>query len=134
MLSKLAFIVADLLMYKFLNRSIIAVYCTLMLAGCAEPETKTSLQATSRPPDYTRGRYAYNAFCSECHDSGRDEAPMLDDREAWEARTLGFPSLLTDHATKGFLGMPEKGAHSDLSDETVQDAVHYMIRQIIRGE
>ncbi|MGX2041824.1 c-type cytochrome [Methylocaldum sp. MU1018] len=92
------------------------------------------MQTASRPPDYVRGKHVYNAFCAECHDSGRDGAPTLDDPDVWEARALELPSLLTDHATKGFLGMPEKGAHSDLSDEAVSDAVRYMIRQVVSGE
>ncbi|HYE36407.1 c-type cytochrome [Methylocaldum sp.] len=116
------------------NRSITALFCVLALASCAESETKTSTQSTSRQPDYTRGRHVYNAFCAECHDSGQGGAPRLDDSGAWESRALGFPSLLTDHATNGFLDMPEKGARSDLSGEAVQDAVHYMIRQIASGE
>lgn len=121
-------------MRMVLKRPIAVVFFALILASCAESETKTSMQTASRPSDYARGKYVYSAFCAECHDSGRDGAPMLDDSEAWESRTLELPSLLTDHATKGFLGMPEKGAHSDLSDDAVRDAVHYMIRQIASGD
>jgi cytochrome c5 len=115
------------------NRSITAASLALFLASCAS-ETKTSGQTASSQPDYIRGRYVYNAFCAECHDSGQGGAPTLDDPEAWESRILGLPLLLTDHATEGFLNMPEKGAHADLSDDAVRDAVHYMIRQVARSE
>jgi len=121
-------------MRMVLNRFIAAVFFALILASCAESETKTSMQTASHPPDYARGKHVYNAFCAECHASGRGGAPRLNDPGAWEPRTLELPSLLTDHATKGFLGMPEKGAHSELSDEAVRDAVHYMVRQIARSE
>jgi len=117
-----------------INRSIFLFSFLLSLASCAEFNTETPTQTASRPPDYTRGRHVYNAFCAECHGSGRGGAPRLDEPEAWEPRALELPSLLTDHATKGFLGMPEKGAHSELSDEAVRDAVHYMIGQIASGE
>jgi cytochrome c5 len=113
--------------------SITVAFLALILTSCVT-ETKTSMRAASSQPDYIRGRYVYNAFCADCHDSGEGGAPTLDDTEAWESRSLGLPSLLTDHATEGFLNMPEKGARADLSDDAVRDAVHYMIREIARGE
>jgi cytochrome c5 len=119
------------MMRMVLNR-FFAVFFALILASCAESETR--MQDASRQPDYTRGRHVYNAFCAECHDFGDGGAPRLNDPAAWEPRTLEMPSLLTDHATKGFLGMPEKGAHSELSDEAVRDAVYFMIKQIASGE
>ncbi len=118
---------------RSISSTITAASLALILAGCVS-ETKTSMRNDSSQPDYVRGRYVYNAFCAECHDSGEGGAPTLDDTEAWESRSLGFPSLLTNHATEGFLNMPEKGAHTDLSDDAVRDAVQYMIREIARGE
>jgi len=101
--------------------------CGTVITACKPPEQPYM-------PDYKRGQEIYRVFCAECHDSGKLDAPMLDQPEDWPAGALVFPSVLKDHATQGFLNMPGRGGHSQLTDRNVQDAVHYMLRQIASEE
>lgn len=73
------------------------------------------------------GRDTYVAACAACHDEGRDGAPELGDPEAWSARSPLWESVLAAHAKAGYLQMPAKGGHTELSDEAVAAAVEYLV-------
>lgn len=77
------------------------------------------------------GEDIYRQACSLCHDNGVTGAPRPDDRKDWSGRVgQGMPALVR-HAIEGFQGesgvMLPKGGFSDLSDEEVAAAVHYMV-------
>jgi cytochrome c5 len=121
-------------MPNFPAKILAPVICMIMFSGCSDSGKKKPSAARAYQPDYRRGMYVYNAFCGECHNTGKNSAPMLDEPHEWDTRALGFTAILQDHASKGFLNMPGKGAHEDLSEENIADAVHYMIRQIASEE
>lgn len=107
--------------------------CALLLSGCSDGKKKPA-PSQAYQPDYRRGMYVYNAYCGECHNTGRRDAPTLDDPSEWDFRALGMPGVLQDHAFKGFLSMPGQNAGAKLSQENIADALHYMTRRITDAE
>jgi cytochrome c5 len=72
----------------------------------------------------------YQSSCSGCHDTGKNGAPRLADKDAWEKRPFHWFSVMKNHASKGFLNMPRKGEHYELTDQDMANAVSYMMDQI----
>lgn len=97
------------------------VLCVVLAGGCA----KDGERAGERP-DMQRGMQVYRVYCQECHDTGKGGAPELEDVEEWDDRAFIWKEVQRDHAAKGFLGMPAKGAHPQLSQRDLQDALYYM--------
>ena len=83
---------------------------------------------TGRPGVNTlHGMRVFNRVCSECHYDGKGGAPRLNDIGAWKKRIWQGEEVLEQHALQGYLKMPAKGGHPELSDQDVIDAVHYVI-------
>jgi cytochrome c5 len=80
--------------------------------------------------DLRQGMRVYKSHCAECHATGKNGAPRLRDRNAWKQRGMQPFSVLEKHAERGFLGMPPKGSHAQLSQQDVANAVYYMSDQI----
>ncbi len=120
-----------------MNRPTKMICTMLCVAGCApteEPKVSpqgdvatdmvdTGLSVNER---LSLGRDTYIAACAACHDEGRDGAPELGDSAAWSARSPLWESVLTEHAQNGYVRMPVKGGHTELSEEAVAAAVEYM--------
>jgi cytochrome c5 len=77
------------------------------------------------------GETVYNQACVACHGAGIAGAPKLGDKAAWAARIAQGADTLNTHAVQGFQGkggyMPPKGGRTDLSDQSVINAVEYMV-------
>ena len=77
------------------------------------------------------GDTVYNQACVACHGAGIAGAPKLGDKAAWAARIAQGADTLHTHALQGFQGkggyMPPKGGRTDLSDQSVINAVDYMV-------
>jgi len=78
------------------------------------------------------GEQVFNLACTVCHGLGIAGAPKFGEKAAWGPRVAqGMPTLF-DHALKGFQGkagvMPAKGAHAELSDKSITNAVEYMVK------
>jgi cytochrome c5 len=77
------------------------------------------------------GEVVYNQACVACHGAGVAGAPKLGDKAAWAARIAQGADTLHTHALQGFQGkggfMPPKGGRTDLSDQSVINAVDYMV-------
>jgi len=69
----------------------------------------------------------FNRVCSECHYDGKNGAPRLNDIGAWKKRIWQGEEVLAHHALEGYLKMPAKGGHPELTDQDVIDALHYVI-------
>jgi len=98
--------------------------CLVFLQGCWQAKSPDAL--AQNKADYQRGMHIYNTFCSECHDEGKNGAPRLDDVDDWNLRAMQWSSVLKSHATEGFMDMPSKGGHPELSDQNISDALYYM--------
>ena len=91
------------------------------------PEAAAPVAAAEDLP----GETVYNQACVACHGAGIAGAPKMGDKAAWAARIAQGADTLHTHALQGFQGkggyMPPKGGRTDLSDQSVINAVDYMV-------
>jgi len=77
------------------------------------------------------GETVYSQACVACHGAGIAGAPKFGDRAAWAPRIAQGLDTLHTHALQGFQGkagyMPPKGGRTDLSDQSVVNAVDYIV-------
>ena len=77
------------------------------------------------------GETVYNQACVACHGAGIAGAPKFGDKAAWAPRIAQGADTLHKHAIEGFQGkaglMPPKGGRTDLSDQSVINAVEYIV-------
>lgn len=77
------------------------------------------------------GEDVYKQACFACHGAGVAGAPKFGDAAAWAPRIAQGVETLNTHALQGFQGkggfMPPKGGRTDLSDQSVINAVEYMV-------
>ena len=77
------------------------------------------------------GETVYNQACVACHGAGIAGAPALGDKAAWAPRIAQGMDTLHTHALQGYQGkagyMPPKGGRTDLSDQSVINAVDHMV-------
>ena len=91
-------------------------------AANAQSAESLSSQDTSRS-----GRETYEIGCGTCHDTGVNGAPVTRNPADWQDRSPLWQAVLMEHADAGYLAMPAKGGHGELSDEDVDTAVLYML-------
>ncbi len=93
--------------------------------------TQPAGQAAAAPAADMSGEEVYNMACVACHGAGVAGAPKHGDAAAWKARIAKGADTLHKHAIEGFQGdagfMPPKGGRVDLSDQSVINAVDYMV-------
>lgn len=68
----------------------------------------------------------YEAVCSECHGSGKHDAPRLGDRKRWGKLVREGLDDLVPAALRGLRKMPALGGNPQLSDLEVARAVVFM--------
>ncbi len=77
------------------------------------------------------GEDTYAQACAACHGAGIAGAPKYGEPAAWAERIAKGPDTLHKHALEGFQGnsgyMPPKGGRTDLSDQSVINAVDYIV-------
>jgi cytochrome c5 len=87
--------------------------------------------AAAAPAADLAGEAVYTMACVACHGAGVAGAPKMGDPAAWKARLAKGADTLHKHAIEGFQGeagfMPPKGGRSDLSDQSIINAVDYMV-------
>ena len=80
------------------------------------------------------GEEVYNQACVACHGAGVAGAPMFGDHAAWAERIAQGADALHKHAIEGYQGkagfMPAKGGRTDLSDQSVINAVDFMLAAV----
>jgi cytochrome c oxidase cbb3-type subunit 3 len=93
----------------------------------AKPSEETANAESWREDQMLAGKGTYEVACASCHATGEGEAPAIGDKDAWSDRSGLWVAVLSDHANAGYLDMPEKGGHGELTDEAVSAAVEYML-------
>jgi cytochrome c5 len=98
------------------------------LAGRAAPGAGPDAAAAVADLD---GETVYNQACVACHGAGIAGAPKFGDAAAWAPRIAQGPDTLHTHALQGYQGkggyMPPKGGRTDLSDQSVINAVEFIV-------
>jgi len=78
------------------------------------------------------GEETYKMTCSACHGTGAGGAPKFGSLKDWGPRIKQGLPVLKQHALGGLTGeagvMPPKGGRPDLPDESVANAVEYMVK------
>lgn len=97
-------------------------------SALAPPAAAPTAAAVDLPGDQV-----YQQVCTACHGAGVAGAPKTGDKAAWAPRIAQGMDLLHKHSLEGFQGkagyMPPKGGRTDLSDQSVMNAVDYLISQ-----
>lgn len=121
-----------------IRTNLIIMFASLaFLVGCSQgkedpaspvPVAEESVHAESwRESQLLMGQEVYEAACASCHDQGEEGAPRIGERDAWSDRSDLWAAVLSEHAQAGYLEMPEKGGHGELSDDEVSAAVEFML-------
>ncbi|MDH3999828.1 MAG: c-type cytochrome [Xanthomonadales bacterium] len=121
-----------ILLVPFLIPVILLVACAQESdapAVTAKPAEKTAHAESWRDDQLLEGQETYQAACASCHDSGEGGAPVTGEAADWSKRSDLWVAVLSDHAAKGYLDMPGKGGRADLSKESVDAALEYMLQK-----
>lgn len=104
-----------------------AAYCDL--ASSPVPAVAVQKEATNtwRERRLAYGKEVYEMACAACHDEGADGAPAIGDRETWSERSPLWSAVLFEHSKNGYLEMPAKGAHLELTDHAIDAASEYLL-------
>lgn len=77
------------------------------------------------------GEQVYQQVCTACHGAAVAGAPKTGDKAAWGPRIAQGMDVMHKHALEGFQGkagyMPPKGGRTDITDQSVMNAVDYMV-------
>jgi cytochrome c5 len=97
-------------------------------AALAAPAAAPAAAATD-----LAGEQVHQQVCGACHGAGVAGAPRTGDKAAWGPRLAQGAETLNKHAIEGYQGkagyMPPKGGRTDLTDQSVINAVEYMVAQ-----
>lgn len=96
---------------RFRSAILAALHVSLALPALAEEKT---------------GAVVYEAVCSECHGSGKLDAPRLGDNKRWGKLVREGLDDLVPAALRGIRKMPAMGGNPQLGDLDVARAVVYM--------
>lgn len=113
----------------------VAIAMVFALSACrSDPPPSVEAAPASEPQSIAMttsmtGEQAYEQQCAGCHETGINGAPVVGDTAYWEHRSRLWQAVIMDHAKTGYLDMPARGGRSDLSDETIELAVEYMLEK-----
>ena len=108
--------------------NIVAV-CLLLMTGCGGGQDTESASAGMdwRGEQLRLGEETYAFACASCHDTGKLDAPLTGNPKDWSGRSDLWDAVLSEHAKAGYLEMPGKGGHPELTGESVDAATEYML-------
>ena len=99
-----------------------------LLSACGGNPTSGNAEPVAAASDsVVDGEAAYLEYCAGCHETGMFNAPVVGDAAYWEGRSTMWQAVLMEHAREGYYDMPARGSRPDLSDESVNAAVEYML-------
>ena len=80
-------------------------------------------------PSTGTGEQLVNSHCINCHGTGVDGAPRIDQFDDWKPRISKGVGALVQNAIAGHKGMPARAGLSALSDTDLRNAATYMVVQ-----
>lgn len=84
---------------------------------------------TANPKAARSGEQLVKAKCGECHQTGKDGAPKIGDRDAWVGRVSKGLNAVVASGIHGRGAMPPRGGMADVSDAEMRAAVIYMFTE-----
>jgi cytochrome c5 len=110
----------------------IAPVAKVAIAG-QDNSALAAAQQEKAPAADLPGKDVFDQACQACHGLGVAGAPKVGDKAAWSTRIAQGNATLHKHAIEGFQGkagfMPPKGGRVDMTDQSIMNAVDYMIAQ-----
>ena len=117
---------------------ILVIAATMLLSACVASSDESvagedCVEILSASGENWRDRYlmlgkeTYERACAACHDDGENGAPAIRIRADWSDRSPLWSAVLLEHAKSGYLEMPARGGHPDLTDLAVEAAGEYML-------
>ncbi len=102
------------------------------IASADQPNKLKEIGVTKKtiPTPAQGGKSIYNSSCAACHTAGIAGAPIFANKTAWAPRIATGIETLYNAALHGKGAMPAKGGNPSLSDESIKQAVDYMINAI----
>ncbi len=73
------------------------------------------------------GRKIYGTYCTSCHATGLNAAPMYGSKPIWGKIVKNGRDTVYANAINGLRGMPARGGIAGLSDDEVKAAVDFLI-------
>jgi len=128
--------IKDDMQYQRLVAERIAPQAKVAVAGKDNATLNAGDTARAAPPPAApaavlTGEQVYSTTCIACHAAGIAGAPKFGDKGAWAPRLGQGLAVLHKHALEGFQGksgvMPPKGGRVDLADQSIANAVDYMV-------
>ena len=93
----------------------------------AETEVVAVVQEVAKAISTKLGESTYKSSCFACHDNGVANSPKFGDVAVWAPRIATGLSALHSAAVMGKGAMPAKGGNPSLTDQSVIEAVNYMV-------
>ena len=90
------------------------------------PNTNRDLPKKTGSTTVSEGETLYNSSCAVCHSSPVMGAPVIKDKEAWDAVLAKGLDNVYKNAIHGINGMPPKGG-TDLSDDKMKMITDYIL-------
>lgn len=100
-------------MMKHGTTALTFAFSAWMIVGAAYAQERTGEQIVKQQ-------------CSQCHATGVNGAPRIDDRAAWAPRMKRGLDATVRSAIKGHGKMPARGGLADLTDSELRAAILYM--------
>ncbi|MBI3045268.1 MAG: cytochrome c5 family protein [Betaproteobacteria bacterium] len=97
----------------------------MVAAGSAAPWRDAGAQAGERS-----GEQIVKSICAACHETGKNGAPRIGDRDAWIPRLKQGLDQAVHRAIRGHDGMPPRGGKAELTDPEFRSAIVYMINPV----
>jgi cytochrome c5 len=123
--------IKDDLEYQRLVAERFAPVAKVAVAGKDNAALNAGDTTSAAPAAVLTGEQVYNTTCIACHAAGVAGAPKFGDKGAWMPRLGQGLTVLHKHALEGFQGkagaMPPKGGRVDLADQSILNAVDYMV-------
>ena len=73
------------------------------------------------------GREVYSTYCTMCHATGLNAAPMYGNKKVWEKIVKTGRDTVYSYAINGLRGMPARGGIASLTDDEVKAAVDFLV-------
>ena len=95
-----------------------------LVSGSAQAAAEALTSESERLRD---GAKFYQEICASCHETGVDDAPVTGNKEDWDGRSHLWEAVLFEHADKGYIKMPARGASEYATEYDVEVAAEYML-------
>jgi cytochrome c5 len=115
--------------YDCMNSDIEAAVNYMVATALKGPNQPVIVATTQAHLTMADGKRIYQANCSSCHDTGKNNAPKIGDKQAWKPIVDTGILLAFQNVAGGFQGHPKRGDCKQCSDAELLAAVKYIMQE-----